>query len=73
MIARSRRRERSDYVRWQRPAPMALWQLDIVYGPHLVDVGTGELREARIVTGVDDHSRFCVLARVVERATGRAV
>jgi transposase InsO family protein len=24
----------------------------------------GELREARIVTGVDDHSRFCVLARV---------
>ena len=34
---------------------------------------TGELREARIVTGVDDHSRFCVLARVVERATGRAI
>ena len=25
------------------------------------------------MTGVDDHSRFCVLARVVERATGRAV
>jgi hypothetical protein len=25
------------------------------------------------VTGVDDHSRFCVLARVVERATGRQV
>jgi transposase InsO family protein len=25
------------------------------------------------VTGVDDHSRFCVMARVVERATGRAV
>ena len=34
---------------------------------------TGELREARIVTGVDDHSRYCVLARVVERATGRAI
>ena len=34
---------------------------------------TGELREARIVTGVDDHSRFCVIARVVERATGRAI
>ena len=34
---------------------------------------TGELREGRIVTGVDDHSRFCVLARVVERATGRAI
>ena len=25
------------------------------------------------MTGVDDHSRFCVLARVVERATGRAI
>src|SRR5215217_3259168 len=73
VIARSRRRKRSDYVRWQRPAPMALWQLDVVYGPRLVDTATGELREARIVTGVDDHSRFCVIARVVERATGRAV
>jgi transposase InsO family protein len=73
VVGRSRRRKRSDYVRWQRPAPMALWQLDIVYGPGLVDTATGELREARIVTGVDDHSRFCVIARVVERATGRAV
>ena len=26
-----------------------------------------------MVTGVDDHSRFCVIAKVVERATGRAV
>ena len=26
-----------------------------------------------MVTGVDDHSRFCVMATVVERATGRAV
>ena len=34
---------------------------------------TGELREAKVVTGVDDHSRFCVMAEVVERATGRAV
>jgi transposase InsO family protein len=73
VIGRARGRKRSDYVRWQRPAAMQLWQLDIVYGPRLVDTRTGELREARIVTGVDDHSRFCVLARVVERATGRAV
>ena len=63
----------SDYVRWQRPAAMQLWQLDIVYRAEAGRHGTGELREARIVTGVDDHSRFCVLARVVERATGRAV
>ena len=73
VITRPRRRKPSDYVRWQRPAAMQLWQLDIVYGPRLVDTVTGELREARIVTGVDDHSRFCVLARVVERATGRAI
>ena len=58
VVARARRRKRSDYVRWQRPAAMQLWQLDIVYGPRLVDTRTGELREARIVTGVDDHSRF---------------
>jgi transposase InsO family protein len=72
VIGRARRRKRSEYVRWQRPAAMQLWQLDIIYGPRLVDTTTGEVREARIVTGVDDHSRFCVLARVVERATGRA-
>jgi hypothetical protein len=47
---------------------MALWQLDIVGGVFLVD-GT----EVKIVTGVDDHSRFCVLASACLRATGRAV
>jgi transposase InsO family protein len=73
VIGRARRRKRADYVRWQRPAAMQLWQLDIVFGPRLVDTITGELREARIVTGLDDHSRYCVLARVVERATGRAI
>ena len=73
VIPRARRRKRSDYVRWQRPTAMQLWQLDIVYGPRLVDPVTGELREGRIVTGVDDHSRYCVIARVVERATGRAI
>ena len=73
VVARARRRKRSDYVRWQRPAAMQLWQLDIVFGPMLVDTATGELRQARIVTGVDDCSRYCVLARVVERATGRAI
>src|SRR5215475_3574455 len=29
--------------------------------------------EVKIVTGVDDHSRFCVLARAVMRATARPV
>jgi transposase-like protein len=73
IVPRARRKQRSDYVRWQRPAAMQLWQLDLVFGPMLVDVATGELRQARIVTGLDDHSRYCVLARVIERATGRAV
>jgi transposase InsO family protein len=65
---RSRRRRRSDYLRWERDAPMQLWQLDIVGGVFLTD-GT----EWKVVTGVDDHSRFCVTATVVPRATGRAV
>jgi hypothetical protein len=73
VAGRGPRRKRSEYVRWERPAAMQLWQIGIVGGPLLVDTATGELREARIVTGVDDHSRFCVIARAVERATGRAV
>jgi transposase InsO family protein len=68
VVARSRRRKRSDYIRWEREAAMALWQLDIVGGVFLID-GT----ECKVVTGVDDHSRFCVIASVVLRATGRAV
>jgi transposase InsO family protein len=68
-----RRRKRSNYKRWQRERAMQLWQMDIVGGVMLVDPVTGELTEAKIVTGVDDHSRYCVIASVVERATGRAV
>lgn len=63
-----RRRRREDYRRWERGRPMELWQLDIVGGIRLADGG-----EAKVVTGVDDHSRFCVIAAVVRRATGRAV
>jgi transposase len=70
---RPRKRPRDSYVRWQRPGPMQLWQIDIVGGVMLVDQASGVLREAKVVTGVDDHSRFCVIASVVERATGRAV
>ena len=63
-----RRRKRREYRRWERETPMALWQIDIVGGLMLAD-GT----ECKVVTGVDDHSRFCVMAAVVVRATGRAV
>lgn len=68
-----RRRKRSDFKRWQRDRAMQLWQMDIVGGVMLVNPVTGELSEAKVVTGVDDHSRYCVIASVVERATGRAV
>ena len=64
----SRKRPKDSYVRWERDAPMALWQMDLVGGIFLAD-GT----EAKLVTGVDDHSRFCVICQVVVRATGRAV
>lgn len=56
------------YRRWQRDAPMQLWQLDLVGGVPLADG-----REAKLVTGIDDHSRFVVLARVVAVPSGRAV
>jgi hypothetical protein len=39
----------------------------------MVDPRTGVLSEAKVVTGVDDHSRYCVIAKVVPRATSRAV
>jgi transposase InsO family protein len=65
---RRRGRRREDYKRWERDAPMALWQLDIVGGVFLADG-----QELKVVTGVDDHSRFCVIAQACVRATGRAV
>jgi transposase InsO family protein len=71
--ARPRKRRRDSFRRWQRQAPMQLWQIDIVGGVMIVDTASGELREAKVVTGVDDHSRFNVIAKVVERATGRVV
>lgn len=62
----ARKRKRSDYKRWERARAMELWQMDIVGGVRLVDGS-----EAKVVTGVDDHSRFCVSAHVVARATAR--
>ena len=63
-----RRRPASSYIRWEREEPMALWQLDIMGGVFLCD-GT----ELKLVSGLDDHSRYCVTAQLVWRATGRAV
>lgn len=66
--ARKRRRRREDYKRWQRQRPMELWQLDVVGGVSLTNG-----RYLKVVTGVDDCSRFCVLATVVSSETARAV
>jgi transposase InsO family protein len=63
-----RRRRKGDWRRWERQAPMQLWQLDIVGGIRLADGS-----ELKLVSGIDDHSRFCVVAALVPRATGRAV
>ena len=67
VTGRTRRRRREDYKRWQRERPMQLWQMDLTASCFLVD-GT----ECKIVTGVDDHSRYCVIATVVPRGSGRA-
>jgi transposase InsO family protein len=71
--SRPRKRPKDSYRRFERPGPMQLWQMDIVGGIRLVSPLTGELREAKVVTAVDDHSRYCVIAKLVERATGQAV
>jgi transposase InsO family protein len=47
---------------------MELWQLDVVGDIRLAD-GT----ELKALTGIDDHSRFCVVVGLMERATSRAV
>ena len=64
----ARKRKRSDYKRWERSRAMELWQMDVVGGVRIVDGS-----EAKVVSGLDDHSRFVVSARVVARATARPV
>jgi transposase InsO family protein len=68
VVPQARKRKRSDYLRWERSRAMELWQMDIVGGVRLVDGS-----EAKIVSGLDDHSRFAVSARVVARALARPV
>jgi transposase InsO family protein len=68
-IEPARRRRRSErFKRWERAAPMELWQLDLVGGFLLADGS-----HAKALTGIDDHSRFCVSARLMPREQTRAV
>jgi transposase len=48
------------WKRWERSAPMELWQLDVVGGFPLAGG-----HNAKALTGVDDHSRICVSARLM--------
>jgi hypothetical protein len=47
---------------------MELWQMDVMGGVKLQDG-----HELKIITGIDDHSRFCVCARLAARATAHPV
>jgi transposase InsO family protein len=68
-IAPEGRRARAEHWRrWERGAPMELWQMDTVGGFLLAD-GT----RAKALTGVDDHSRFCVSAFLMPREGARRV
>jgi transposase InsO family protein len=65
---RRRRKRRDEFRRWERERPMQLWQMDVMGGVLLDDA-----TELKVVTGVDDHSRFCIAAGLVTRATSKAV
>jgi transposase InsO family protein len=69
MIDPSLRDRRSrKWKRWERGAPMELWQMDVVGGFPLADGSC-----AKALTGIDDHSRMCVCARLMARERTRAV
>ena len=64
----ARRPRDRKWKRWERGAPMELWQMDVVGGFVLAD-GT----RVKALTGVDDHSRFCVSARLMTRESSQKV
>ena len=66
--ARVRDRRSRKWKRWERSRPMELWQMDTVGGFALVGG-----RSAKVLTGVDDHSRLCVCARLMVAERTRAV
>ena len=57
---KKRKRRREDYRRWERGRAMELWQMDVMGRVHLAGGA-----EVKVVTGIDDHSRFIVCAKVV--------
>jgi len=63
-----RRRRDRKWKRWERGLPMELWQMDVVGGFVLADG-----RRAKALTGVDDHSRFCISAHLMVRESAQRV
>ncbi len=63
-----RDRRSRKWKRWERGAPMELWQLDVVGGFPIAD-GTS----AKALTGLDDHSRLCVSGNLMLAERTRAV
>ena len=68
LVAAQQQNHKLKYRRWQRDTPMQLWQIDIMGGVFLADG-----RECKLVTGIDDHSRFVVMAAVVVEPAARPV
>lgn len=60
LVRAQEQRHPRKYRQWQRVAPVYLWQVDLVGG---VPLAAG--RERKMVTGIDDRSRFVVIASVV--------
>jgi hypothetical protein len=68
LVRHQEQNHRRSHKRWQRDAPMQLWQIDIMGGVLLADG-----RECKPVTGIDDHSRFVVISQVIADRSSRAV
>jgi transposase InsO family protein len=64
----ARRPRDRKWKRWERGRPMELWQMDVVGGFVLAD-GT----RAKALTGIDDHSRYCVSAHLMLRESSQRV
>lgn len=64
----ARRPRDRKWKRWERGRAMELWQMDVVGGFLLADG-----RRAKALTGIDDHSRFCVSAFLMFRENAGSV
>jgi transposase len=63
-----RRRRKREWKRWERGVPNELWQMDVVGGFLIADSS-----RAKALTGVDDHSRMCVSAKLMGQERTRPV